>query len=260
MTGELCDCYLSKDQGVNAILDAVETVAEDWPIEVWSTEGCFVSLCEARQKTLAVAAGNWHVLATYVAQLDPQSSTLLVDMGSTTTDLIPLRDGQVCAKGLTDTGRLEHGELIYLGATRTPLMALGPTVGQMPIMAEHFATMLDVAVLLGKIAEDAADGQTADKQPRTKEASARRLLRMVGGDLDSMSITQAEQLAWQFFKQAVSRLADGIQKHTFDQIVLSGSGAFLAREAMGEMPVVDLASQIGTEASASACAFALCQV
>src|SRR5262245_4307760 len=42
MTGELCDCYETKRQGVNAILDAVLAVAQDKRVRVWTTEGTFV--------------------------------------------------------------------------------------------------------------------------------------------------------------------------------------------------------------------------
>src|SRR6516162_163318 len=48
MTGELCDCFESKRQGVNAILDAVETVAGAVPVRVWHNDGRFVDVAAAR--------------------------------------------------------------------------------------------------------------------------------------------------------------------------------------------------------------------
>src|SRR5713101_6987149 len=44
MTGELCDCYATKREGVHAILDAVEVAAGSKPIRVWSTAGGFVEV------------------------------------------------------------------------------------------------------------------------------------------------------------------------------------------------------------------------
>src|SRR6478609_4125241 len=41
MTGELCDCYQTKREGVNAILDATELAANGRPVRVWSTDGAF---------------------------------------------------------------------------------------------------------------------------------------------------------------------------------------------------------------------------
>src|SRR6476661_760547 len=47
MTGELCDCYETKRQGVNAILDAVEAAAAGQRVRVWGTGGGFVDLAAA---------------------------------------------------------------------------------------------------------------------------------------------------------------------------------------------------------------------
>src|SRR5262249_15516610 len=59
MTGELCDCYESKRQGVHAILDAVEAAAPDAVVSVWRNDGEFVDMPTARQTPLQVAAANW---------------------------------------------------------------------------------------------------------------------------------------------------------------------------------------------------------
>src|SRR5205809_142315 len=54
MSGELCDCYETKRQGVHAILDAVEAVAAGRRVRVWGTGGGFVDVAAARANTLAV--------------------------------------------------------------------------------------------------------------------------------------------------------------------------------------------------------------
>src|SRR5438067_71780 len=48
MTGELCDCFASKREGILHILDVVERVAAGKPIRVWCTDGRFYSVEEAR--------------------------------------------------------------------------------------------------------------------------------------------------------------------------------------------------------------------
>src|SRR5207248_51181 len=65
MTGELCDCFDSKRQGVRAILDAVKLAATHSPIQVWTTSGSFKNLEEAQADFLKTAAANWLVLASY---------------------------------------------------------------------------------------------------------------------------------------------------------------------------------------------------
>src|SRR6476469_2608409 len=49
MTGELCDCFETKRDGVAAILDAVEAVAACRVARVWSTDGAFLNSEEAKQ-------------------------------------------------------------------------------------------------------------------------------------------------------------------------------------------------------------------
>ncbi len=77
------------------------------------------SLSPRRAHTpLTVAASNWVATALVVADEVPDA--ILIDMGSTTTDIIPIVGGVVRAIGLTDPDRLASGELVYTGALRTP--------------------------------------------------------------------------------------------------------------------------------------------
>ncbi|MEJ2686289.1 MAG: hydantoinase/oxoprolinase family protein, partial [Gammaproteobacteria bacterium] len=133
-----------------------------------------------------VASANWLATASLLAlQLD---DGVLVDVGSTTTDVVPFARHRVRAKGFTDHDRLRSAELVYTGVVRTPVMAMArqvPMDGQWgPLMAEHFATAADVYRLLGQLPERADKLPSADNGPKTVRASARRLARMVGCDLE----------------------------------------------------------------------------
>ena len=99
MTGELCDCYENKRQGVSAILDAVEAAAPGVEIRVWRNDGLLVDIQTARATSLQVAAANWLALATYAGRLAPDGSALVLDNGSTTTDIIPMLDGIPIPRG-----------------------------------------------------------------------------------------------------------------------------------------------------------------
>src|SRR5262245_231955 len=87
MTGELCDCFETKREGVSHILYAVESAADGRNARVWGTSGRFLSAAEARANHLTVASANWHALTTVVARTVPSGLGLLIDVGSTTTDL-----------------------------------------------------------------------------------------------------------------------------------------------------------------------------
>ena len=183
MTGELCDCYETKREGVNRILTAVQNVGRCYPIRVWTTEGKFDSVDEARQSHVKVAAANWHALATFAGRYAPTHHGLLIDVGSTTTDLIPISYGIPTPYGLTDTDRLASGELLYVGTKRTPVFA----IMHYRCAAEYFATTRDVYTVLGSTPDDATDCDTADGRPATYRYSLARLARMIGGDLETMT-------------------------------------------------------------------------
>src|SRR5947208_16327656 len=88
MTGELCDCFETKRDGVNAILNAVLNVSRSRPVHVWSTDGVFVDTETARRNHLKVASANWHALATLAGRYAPEGVGLLLDVGSTAADII----------------------------------------------------------------------------------------------------------------------------------------------------------------------------
>ncbi|MEJ7590244.1 MAG: hydantoinase/oxoprolinase family protein [Planctomycetaceae bacterium] len=191
MTAELADCFESKAEGVEFI---VRTVAEAFPdsvLRVWMTSGEFAGPGEAIELSQLVAAANWHALATWAGRAVPSGAALLVDVGSTTTDVIPLVNGIPCSEGLTDLQRLAHSELIYTGVRRTPVCAIVRSVPLMhetaldatnaeeawmvPVAAELFATSLDSHLVNGDIPEDPQDRSTADYRPATRAAAANRL-------------------------------------------------------------------------------------
>lgn len=263
MTGELCDCFESKRQGVNAILDAVETAAADLPIHVWQTTGQFTDVASARQQPLLTAAANWLALAAYVGRLAPEGPALLVDIGSTTTDIIPLLDGQPVPQGRTDTERLHCSELVYTGALRTPVCALLGSA----VLAELFATTLDVYLLLGLVPESNAC-HTADGRAATKPLAHARLARMLGGDAETCTLEEALSLAREAAAVQTSILQHAIRRVSRTlpaaprKVILSGVGEFLAqkallREHVSEEHFVPLSHHLGPSCSAAACAHAV---
>lgn len=269
MTAELCDCFATKREGVCSVVDAVEHAAAGARVRIWTTHGCFVSPQEARENPLPCAAANWHSLATWVAKRFDHGNALLIDTGSTTTDIIPLRDGRVAAKGLTDTARLASDELVYSGAGRTPLMAMGPRVTldgvSHGVMAEYFATTGDVYVLTGDRPERRDETDTADGRPMTRECAAARVLRMIGADVEMFDHTAAVRLAQAFAGLQTARIVEAIRRVAAGLnpggVVVTGSGDFLAGRAvelaLPGVPVVMLSNEIGAERSAAACAHAM---
>ncbi|SIO66003.1 hypothetical protein SAMN05444166_7921 [Singulisphaera sp. GP187] len=272
MTAELCDCYPTKAVGVNAVLDATLEAFGERPVHVWGTDGSFHDVESIRQQPLVAAAANWLALANVAARLIPDQAGILIDIGTTTTDLIPLQGGRAAARGQTDTERLQTGELVYAGVRRTPLCSLATELPFRGIptglAAEFFASTLDVYLTLREVPPDPKDHSTADGRAATADAARDRLARMIGADRDSFSNEDAEAFAWAADECLLSRLTAAVERACIATVgrpeaaVVSGSGGFVAHRLARRVlkpggPIVCLDQAWGPIASSSGCAYAL---
>jgi len=264
MTGELCDCFDSKADGVRHILRAVEEVSGPAAIRIWTTAGDFRSCADIVREPLLAAASNWVALATYVGRLAPHGAAILIDLGSTTCDIIPLVDGQPRASGRTDSARLASGELVYCGIRRTPLCALFGLAKA----AEWFATTGDVYVVLADIAEEPQRTDTADGRPHTKAFAQARLARMECADGADWSWGRTLEFARQARDMQVRRLAEGVAQVAarlpmpISTLILAGAGEFLLPSVLdaaglGSATRISLAETLGANLSIAACAYAV---
>ncbi len=276
MTAELADCFATKSDGIDRVLRTVEVVAGKRPIFVWQTSGEFASTQEARDEPRLTAAANWHAQATFVGRLVPRGSALLIDIGSTTTDLIPLVDGLPLPTGRTDIERLQSGELVYCGVRRTPLCALTdcvPLAGiDCAVAAELFATIFDVYLTLGDIAENSADCLTANGRPATLVAAHDRIARSIGGDTTEITTEDTHRIAEHIAATQLQRLCEAADKvasrmpGSCENVLISGSGSFLARRVAAQTPrlknatITSLPELFGPRVSDAACAFAVAKL
>jgi (4-(4-[2-(gamma-L-glutamylamino)ethyl]phenoxymethyl)furan-2-yl)methanamine synthase len=265
MTAELSQMFRTKRDGVRFVLDAVEHAFPSGSIHVYTTSGTLVSPRDARQRPLDVAAANWVATASMVARDHPDS--LLIDIGTTTTDVIPIVGGRVAAAGRTDPGRLTSGELVYSGAVRTPVEAIVREVpltdGLAAVSAEGFALVGDAHVWLGDL--DPADyDATPDGRLSSREFAAERLARVVCADremLDEAAITRIARAVAEAQAEQIGRAIDCVRSHhhRLDTAVVTGLGAFIADRAARRagLKVVPLASQLGVPGARSAPATAV---
>jgi len=126
MTGELVDLFDNRDDGVKQIIRTMTDLLPGSSMLVFAGQQGLVesSQIEVRNYT-SIASANWLASASFAAQ--KLGNGLFVDCGSTTTDILLLKCGQVRAEGYTDYQRLISQELIYTGIVRTAVMAVTQT-------------------------------------------------------------------------------------------------------------------------------------
>jgi (4-(4-[2-(gamma-L-glutamylamino)ethyl]phenoxymethyl)furan-2-yl)methanamine synthase len=182
MTGELADTFSSRAEGVERLANLADR--ELGAVSIYAGRAGYVRPESAPTHVADIASANWYACATLISRKCPNA--LLVDVGSTTADVIPIVAGRVAARGYTDAERLAAGELVYTGMVRGFVMATAaraPMRGSWtPLINENFATMADVHRILGTLPEGADLMVTADGREKTVEASRARLARMLGSD------------------------------------------------------------------------------
>ena len=238
MTAELTDVFPTRSDGVRSILRACAGALGGAPQRVFDLGGGFLPPAEAMETPLRVAAANWLATASLAARLTRRG--LLIDVGSTTTDIIPLRDGTPRPSGRTDTDRLTSGELVYTGALRTPPASFARRVplrgGVCRLAAEHFAVTADVYRLLGRITEAEYTVATADGRGKSREESAARLARLVCAEARDLGAIEAiaralEERQGEQVGEAIRQVLGPPGEGPPPEAIVAGSGAFLAMAA-----------------------------
>ena len=196
MTGELADLFPDRATGVATIIDTFRRVIDASDPLVFAGDR-FLDAGAARASWAEVASANWRATAVLTAALVPNA--LMLDIGSTTADVVLIANRQVHAQGRDDRERLAREELVYTGVVRTPLMAVADAVpfdGEwISLMAEHFATTGDVYRITGELDPRFDQAPTADGRDRSRRASMQRLARMTGCDFDAAPEAEWERLA-----------------------------------------------------------------
>ena len=240
LTAELSDVFAGRAAGVRAILAAVSTALDRMPYRVLDTSGDLLTGAAARRAPLRVASANWMAPALVAARRAPRG--VLVDVGSTTTDIVPFASGRPRPEGTDDRRRLMTGELVYSGALRTPPAALAATVplhgGECRTIPEYFTQMADVYVILGLLRPRDYAAATPDGRGRERAACVARLARLVGAEPRDLAPREVGAIAAHLMERQVESIAAAIRGVAARSgcgratlAVVCGAGRFLAEEA-----------------------------
>jgi (4-(4-[2-(gamma-L-glutamylamino)ethyl]phenoxymethyl)furan-2-yl)methanamine synthase len=253
MTAELSDVFATKRDGVTFILESIRSCFPDLAIYVLNLSGQFMPVCEALAHPLDCAATNWLASAQWVARKFPEC--LMVDVGSTTTDILPILDGKLNVVGRTDMARLTSGELVFTGILRTNLAAIVQTVPvagrRCRVASEYFAVSGDVHLVLGHLRTQDYTCATPDGQPPSVASARRRLARLVCADTEMLSAGEIDAMAEYIYVRQVSQVCEGLSQALSrlpglrrSPLVVVGSGAFLGLAAAKSMnlTIADLAA------------------
>lgn len=237
VTGELADCFPDKESGLSYIIDAVNSAFTD--ASFLESTGNFT-----KEKKRDIAAANWMASALVIAQ--DVEDCIFMDIGSTTTDIIPITSG-IPQAARTDFERLRRGELVYSGVLRTNIAALLRTVefngAPMRISSELFAITADAYLLLHMISQEDYTCDTPDGAGKEVLDAKRRVARVVCADLTEIPEKAIASIAQQTMERQVQDIAaaarEVAERHGVQRIIACGLGEFLA-EMIAEMLGYDI--------------------
>ena len=263
MTAELSDVFATKREGVLYLLQTMINCFPDVPAYALSLWGEFVLLSEARTRPLDFAAANWVASALWVSKQCP--NCVLLDIGSTTTDIIPIVDGKVNVSARTDLDRLSSGELVYTGVLRTNLATIVqsvPVAGRLcRVASEYFAVSGDVHLILGSLRPEDYVCTTPDGRPPSLDSARKRVARLVCADTEMLPAAAIEEIARYVYARQIGQIRDGLEQVISRLPMLRnqpafvlGMGSFLGAAAVAGMglEIRTLAGNWGQAESAAA--------
>ncbi len=235
MTGELVDLFQNRHTGVIEIAAKLSNLLslDGSEVQFYAANNGFVVLTEVPALTADIASANWHASASALAM--HVQDGLLVDIGSTTTDIIAIKAGKVHVESISDAQRMQVDSLVYTGVARTPVMALANKItlegSETNVAAEYFATMADVYRLTGELAQGTDMAETADGKGKSVLESARRLARMVGHDVEDKPMETWKDLAVTCKNLQMAQIKTAVLKHLKPHapIIGAGAGSFLVK-------------------------------
>ena len=206
MTAELCELFPTRRDGVIALANHIAAKLGPSTRFFLGLKG-FGNAQAAASQTDSVASANFLATSKVIAARQPKS--LLIDMGSTTTDIIACDRPQ----GLSDAERLQTGELVYTGFTRTPVPSIttrAPLAGQWQGLArDNFASMADVRRVLGELPDDVDLHATIDGRGKSVAESLMRLARGFGRDGEIRHLATWQVSATYIRDEQVRSIYDG---------------------------------------------------
>ena len=239
MTAELVDAYDTKKDGV---LDVVEKCEDTFscPIAYVGIDG-MISKEEIEKSPLKAAAANWIATAQIATLIS--DNCIFIDTGSTTTDIIPIKNGKECAIGKSDFDRSATGELVYTGTLRTNLASFLDKIEfrgkKYRVASELFAQTADVYRVLDLISEDDYVCDTFDGESKSKIDCAKRIARVVCADLEMLSMDDIIEISEFIHQKQIEQIADGLKQvqktQNLNLIITTGLGKDILDKPAAEL-------------------------
>lgn len=227
ITAELADVFKNKEEGIRFVEKACrEVFKEVYFLDIWG------NLVKEITNPRLFSASNWVASVSFLLS-EGYRDFLFVDIGSTTVDLIPVKDKILAAP--TDFERLKRRELLYFGILRTPVFYVLRSFEGAKLCPEFFAITADIFRITGDISEADYSCETPDGKGKSTEECMRRIARTVCCDLEELGEENVRKIAINAKKSMIKVLRREVRRkveeHGLKDILVCGTGEFLVEES-----------------------------
>tara|TARA_Y100000746_G_scaffold131283_1_gene112368 strand:+ start:2212 stop:3261 length:1050 start_codon:yes stop_codon:yes gene_type:complete len=212
MSGEMSDIFKDRKEGVNQILSSFKS--KNVTSYIYNIDEGLIPI-DSKFKHLSVASANWHIIAKYLSNY--HKNIVAIDIGSTTTDIILIKNFKCINKRKDDFSGLRSLELLYTGVLRTPIYSVVQNLSidkkTYNVIPEDFATMSDIYRILSIIPAKFNYSTTADAKHKTIKDSFIRLARIFGFDYSHINKSLLLKLAKKIHTVHLGKISCTIKSH-----------------------------------------------
>ncbi len=231
-TAELSDVFENKKKGICYLTEICKRIFGK--IYFLTVDRELVSDISDVEEPRKLAAANF-VASVYFLE-KKYGNGILVDMGSTTTDIVPFKLGKILYFK-TDLERMMNNQLVYIGFLRTPLNTIKNSVvfrgRNVRLAGEYFAITADLFRVLGYKLKYSCD--TPDGKGKDRESCMRRIARLLCSDIYyDIDVDEIIEVCIQIKNEIVSIILASIKeifrKYNVNKAYLAGIGAEFLEE------------------------------
>ena len=235
--------YRHMDKGVITTLSAVKDITSNF--YVLNNRGDFVDPDQALLNPLEMALSNTAATAKLISQF--HENAILLDVGSTSTQIVPIIDGKIEVDAEYPCYGVVTGECLYLGVVRTPV---GAIINKIPFRGNEVRLVIDdicsrvgeLYYLLGKIPLEKViitkkiPSMDLQNDEETIKFRMARLLMLDENMLEEEEFYNIAQAVYEEHVDITKEYVERIVKKndlSLDECpcVIMGTGKFLAKDA-----------------------------
>ena len=210
LSAEMCDIFSYRTKGINILLSLFKKNALN--TYVYTNNG--IKKMSRLRNVKSAASMNWLATAEFVSKF--VDDIIIIDIGSTTTDFIVIKNKIIINKRVDDFTGMKNNELLYLGCLRTPIYAVTEEIKDLKniykIIPENFSSLADIYQILNIVDIKNDYSRRLDGRSKTLLNSYKRISRSFGFDYTKNHKNLVDKLCKKIMRIHVDKLYASLEK------------------------------------------------